>query len=145
MKNFKFALNGNNYTVEINSFESKGEYELARVLVNNNEYEIEIQHEQSKTPIIRQKPLVQSAVERKQITERKGTEKLSTVYAPIPGVIIKINLKAGDEVKMGETVLILEAMKMQNEIQAPRDGKIKSLKLSPEDSVYEGDVLFELE
>ena len=145
MKKFKFALNGNDYIVEVNSFESKGEYELARVLVNNNEYEIEIQHEQSKTPIIRQKPLVHSAVDRQQITEQKGTEKLSTIYAPIPGVIIKINSKEGDDVKMGETVLILEAMKMQNEIQAPRDGKIKSLKLLAEDSVYEGDILFELE
>ena len=145
MKKFKFSLNGNDYNVEVNSFESKGTEELAKVVVNNTEYEVEIHHEKSKTPIVTQKPLIHSIVERRQITEQKGSEKLSSIKAPIPGVIIKVNNKAGDNIKMGDTVVILEAMKMQNEIQAPRDGVIKAMYIEQESTVYEGDLLFELE
>ena len=61
--------------------------------------------------------------------------------APMPGTVLKINVKVGDSVKKGDTVLILEAMKMENEIAAPADGVIASVNVAQGASVNTGDVL----
>ena len=63
------------------------------------------------------------------------------VNAPMPGKIVKIVAEAGKAVKKGDVVLILEAMKMQNEITAPADGKLKSVNVAAGQSVKPGDVL----
>ncbi len=66
------------------------------------------------------------------------------VVAPMPGTVIKIVKNAGDEVKAGELVLILEAMKMENEISAPVSGTIASINCTAGGTVAGGDVLFEV-
>ena len=66
------------------------------------------------------------------------------VIAPMPGTVIKIVKNAGDEVKAGELVLILEAMKMENEISAPVSGTIASINCTAGGTVAGGDVLFEV-
>lgn len=66
------------------------------------------------------------------------------VVAPIPGVIISITVKPGDEVKVGQELLILEAMKMKNAIRATRPGKIGNIKVAIGDHVRHGQVLVEL-
>lgn len=60
------------------------------------------------------------------------------VSAPLPGVILSIKVKAGDEVKAGQTIAILEAMKMENDIQAEHDGIVQSVNVEKGDSVLEG-------
>ena len=67
-----------------------------------------------------------------------------TVLAPMPGTILKVLKSDGDQVKAGEVVLVLEAMKMENEILAPIDGTVASLNLSAGGTVAGGDVLFEV-
>ena len=67
-----------------------------------------------------------------------------SVVAPMPGTILKVLKAAGDAVKAGEVVLILEAMKMENEITAPADGTIGSLNLTEGSTVAGGDLLFEV-
>ena len=62
----------------------------------------------------------------------------------MPGTILKVEKAEGETVKVGDVVLILEAMKMENEIRAPRDGAVASLKLAAGDTVAGGDVLFEI-
>lgn len=64
-----------------------------------------------------------------------------TVNAPMPGKIMSVNVKAGDSVKSGDVLLILEAMKMQNEIMAPADGKVADVRVSAGQSVATGDVM----
>ena len=64
-----------------------------------------------------------------------------TIAAPMPGTILRINAKVGDAVKAGQAVIVLEAMKMENEIVAPQDGTIASINVSQGDSVNNGDVL----
>ena len=64
----------------------------------------------------------------------------STITAPMPGTILKVNVNAGDAVKKGQVLLILEAMKMENEIVAPADGKIASVNVAKGTSVNAGDV-----
>jgi propionyl-CoA carboxylase alpha chain len=67
------------------------------------------------------------------------------VLAPMPGIILSITVKEGDEVNAGDTMLVLEAMKMENEIHAPRAGKIKKVHVSAGAEVRSGSVLVEFE
>ena len=67
-----------------------------------------------------------------------------SVTAPMPGTILKVLKATGDAVKAGEVVLILEAMKMENEITAPVDGTIGSLNLTEGSTVAGGDLLFDV-
>ena len=67
-----------------------------------------------------------------------------SVVAPMPGTILKVLKAAGDAVKAGEVVLILEAMKMENEITAPASGTIGSLSLTEGSTVAGGDLLFDV-
>ena len=64
-----------------------------------------------------------------------------TVEAPMPGKILSVNVKAGDKVEAGDVLLILEAMKMQNEIMAPEDGTVSEVRVNAGDTVTTGDVM----
>jgi oxaloacetate decarboxylase alpha subunit/pyruvate carboxylase subunit B len=63
----------------------------------------------------------------------------------MPGVVLKYLVRPGDVVKAGTTVLVLEAMKMQNNLPAPRDGRVVSIGFKPGDNVNRGDVLMTIE
>ena len=65
----------------------------------------------------------------------------ATVTAPMPGKVLEVKCKAGDAVKSGQVLLILEAMKMQNEIMAPADGTIADVRVSAGTTVNTGDVM----
>ena len=64
-----------------------------------------------------------------------------TDEAPMPGKVLSVNVKAGDKVEAGDVLLILEAMKMQNEIMAPEDGTVSDVRVSAGDTVATGDVM----
>jgi biotin carboxyl carrier protein len=68
---------------------------------------------------------------------------INNIKAPMPGLIIELKVSEGDEVKTGDTLLILEAMKMENIIKSPRDGKVKSVKIKKGDSVEKAQILIE--
>ena len=68
-----------------------------------------------------------------------------TISAPMPGTIVSINVKTGDSFKRGQVLLVLEAMKMENEILAPRDGRVVAINTSKGSSVNSGDVLIAFE
>ena len=70
-----------------------------------------------------------------------GSTGAVAVNAPMPGNILDVRVKPGDSVKAGDTLLILEAMKMENEISAPQDGTIASVNVSKGDTVNSGDLL----
>ena len=83
-----------------------------------------------------------------QMLEKLGmdlssTRGLSDLKAPMPGLILKINISVGDEVKKGDPLLILEAMKMENVIKAPCDGVVKSVLVKEKDSVEKNQILLE--
>ena len=69
----------------------------------------------------------------------------STITAPMPGTVISVSVSEGDVVKNGQVLLILEAMKMENEIMAPADGTIASIQIASGASVSSGDVLIVME
>ena len=68
-----------------------------------------------------------------------------TVTAPMPGNILKVNVQNGQAVKKGDVLMVLEAMKMENEIMAPKDGKITSVNVAKGATVNSGDLLFTIE
>ena len=67
------------------------------------------------------------------------------IHAPMPGVILEVNVTEGDEVKKGAFLCVLEAMKMENTLTAPRDGIIKSVNISKGETVDKGKLLIEFE
>lgn len=72
-----------------------------------------------------------------------GASKLNNIKAPMPGLVIDVKIKAGDVVKQGEPMLILEAMKMENILKAPGEGTVKNVKVKKGDSVEKGQVMIE--
>ena len=138
MKKFKFTIRGNEYEVHINSFEDN----IAEIDVNGSTYKVELAEEvkTTKTPkLVRPKP-----VQTKE-SKPKPAAGLSKIEAPLPGTMFKINVKAGDEVKKGQAIMILEAMKMENNILAEKDGVINKVLVSEGDAVLQGDILAEIE
>ncbi len=142
MKKFKFTIRGNEYDVEIKEIES----DIARIEVNGTSYDVEIHREKvatTKTPTL-VRPKV--SVDRKESKIKKTvSSRAYTLKAPLPGNIYKIIKHEGDEVKKGDNIMIMEAMKMENNIQSEKDGKIVSLKVKEGDAVLQNDVLAEIE
>ncbi|MFC2089668.1 acetyl-CoA carboxylase biotin carboxyl carrier protein subunit [Bacteroidota bacterium] len=86
-----------------------------------------------------------SAKRKKVLKSKEGEASTLTIDAPMPGKIIEILTEEGAEVKSGEPVIILEAMKMQNEIACPVDGIVKKIAIRQNDSVMKDDLLIEIE
>ncbi len=139
MKKFKFTINGNIYDVEIGDIEDN----VAQITVNGSLFDVTIDRSiiQQKTP-----KLVRSAVGTSEGAKAKTnapdeTKAAGTVKSPLPGTILEIHVKEGDKVVVGQKILTLEAMKMENVIFSPREGTVQSVKCSKGTSVMEGDVL----
>lgn len=149
MKTYKFRINGNEYNVEINSVEGN----IADVTVNGADYKVEMDASTSSVSGARKNNNV--VAEPVEATKTAGASTSSATVAggsataagagagkpvtsPLPGVIIEISVKEGQAVKAGQKVAVLEAMKMENEIQAPADGTVTAILVNKGDSVLEG-------
>ncbi|MDA3880661.1 MAG: biotin/lipoyl-binding protein [Prolixibacteraceae bacterium] len=140
MKKFKFTIKGNEYEVKIKDFEDK----IAQIEVNGTEYNVEVHHEvkQVKTPRLVRKPVSSQPGEDKIVKSSGGAT--IKVEAPLPGNIFKVLVKEGDNIKKGDNLLIMEAMKMENNILAEKDGVVSSIKVKEGDAVLQGDLLIEM-
>ncbi|MBT8295335.1 MAG: acetyl-CoA carboxylase biotin carboxyl carrier protein subunit [Gramella sp.] len=74
-----------------------------------------------------------------------SSQQINDIKAPMPGLILEVNVKEGDEVKEGDYLLVLEAMKMENTLTAPRDGVVKSVTVEKRDTVEKNQLLIEME
>ena len=106
-----------------------------RVTVNGTVYEIELEE------LIGTAPAPAAAAPAAPAPAAAAPEGGEQVTAPMPGTILSINVAAGDTVKRGQVLMILEAMKMENEIMCPCDGKIASVNTSKGSSVESGTLL----
>ena len=138
MKSFKYTINGNVYKVHINSVID----DVADVEVNGTPYHVKMEKpvkKQMVSPIKRTAPApvagtVQAVVSRPAAPSGAP----GAIKTPLPGVILSVRCNVGDAVKKGQTLMILEAMKMENNINADRDGKVVEIKVQKGDSVLEG-------
>ncbi len=134
MKEYKYKINGNLYNVVIGDIEDN----IAHVEVNGTHYNVEMEKKPKAAPVA-VKPVARPAVKPAAAAPAKpAAAAKSGVKSPLPGVILDIKVKEGDTVKKGQTVIILEAMKMENSINADKDGKITSILVSKGESVLEG-------
>ena len=150
MKTYNYKINGNNYDVTIRRI--SGQH--AEVEVNGIPFDVEMQGSQltedalpdsEATPMSTAPTPVTSDNTKDELTPAPTSTtapgKGTPVKAPLPGVVTKINVKSGDAVSKGQTVLVLEAMKMENNIAAETAGTITAVCVKPGESVLEGTVL----
>ena len=142
MKEYKFKINGNDYTVAINSIEGN----IADVTVNGAAYKVEMKN----APAVAAAPAPISAAPAVQAAPAAAAPApapagaAKVVEAPLPGVIIEVSVKEGQAVKAGQKVAVLEAMKMENEIQAECDGTVTAIHVAKGDQVVEGSKLISI-
>ena len=129
MKEYKFKINGNEYNVAINSTEGN----IADVTVNGVSYQVEMDNVLPAAPV-QAAPATVAAP--KPAAAPAGAGK--AVVAPMPGVILEVSVKEGDTVSAGQKVAVLEAMKMENEIQAESAGTVTKIHVAKGDSVSDG-------
>lgn len=137
MKKYKFKIRGNKYDTVIKSYENN----IIEIDVNGTHYQVELEKEviKTKTP-----KLVRARVQTSKTDAKITSKKSKLIKAPLPGTIIKLNVKIGDVVKLGDTLLIMEAMKMENNIQSESDGIVKTIMVREGGSVLQNDILLEL-
>lgn len=136
MKTYRFKINGNDYEVAINSVEGKN----ASVTVNGTAYQVELEEAPAAAPV--QAPVsaapVQAAAPAAAPAAPAAAGAGKAVTSPLPGVIIAVKVNVGDTVKAGQEVAVLEAMKMENSIEATHDGTVTAINVAKGDSVLEG-------
>lgn len=119
-----------------------------RITVDGKTYEMDVEligaNGASVRPVAKAAVPVVSAPAAPAPAAKPAAASTGAVIAPMPGTILKVLKASGDAVKAGDVVLILEAMKMENEITAPSDGVIGSLSLAQGSTVAGGDLLFEV-
>ena len=139
MKTYSLTINGNKYDVTVEGV-ADGK---AAVSVNGIPYEVALDASvpapdaspaaapADKAPVSRPEPAGRASGPAPESAS-------STVTSPLPGVIIEVSVKEGQAVRAGEKVAVREAMKMENEIPAPRDGTVTAIHAAKGDSVLEG-------
>lgn len=138
MKKYSFKINGNPYEVEVNEFEDN----IVKLNVNGTLYEVEVDRKvaQQKTPKLVQS--TQAAQPQATLTAPKPPSTTGDKFlSPLPGTIIDYHVKVGDKVNVGQKLVTLEAMKMENVLNSDRNGTIVSISESKGGTVKEGDTL----
>ena len=145
MQDFKFKIDGTEYTANV---EEKEDGKLA-VTVNGKAYEVEVPGHVAAAPKVQPiKPAAAAAPVAAPAAAPAAPKKASgagtAITAPLPGVITSIEVKEGDQVKAGQTVIVMEAMKMANNITAESDGTVKAILVQQGAQVQSGDALIEI-
>jgi biotin carboxyl carrier protein len=134
------------------SIESTGGPSLYSLIVDNSSYEVHVEEREGSYRVLILGQLYEVHVEdegtrqaaRARRARKAAPDDVVVIRSPIPGLIFDVPAKQGQEVKQGDILVIVEAMKMENELRAPRDGKVKATFVSPGDSVDKGKPLVTL-
>ena len=136
MKQYKYQINGNRYEVSVETPAADG---TIAVTVNGETYFVVREPE----PVIEKKKVVVKPVAAK--TSAGTDEMQDALRSPLPGTVVEILAKTGQQVKEGETLIVLEAMKMNNNLTAERDGVVKSILIEEGEAVKENTPLVTFE
>lgn len=141
MKQFIYRINGQEYIVAVNKMDN----EHAEVAVNGTGYKVELVNNDEEVTLstrpAAKAPAATSAAPKPATpapTKPAGGGGAGSVKSPLPGIIIDVLVNEGDTVKKGQNVVMLEAMKMENAIQATQDGTVTGIHVAKGDSVLEG-------
>ena len=144
MKEYKYTINGHKYDVEINDIVEN----IATVTVNGEKYSVEMEKEPEpvkKKVVVKPVAQPQPAAASSSSASSAKVNANNALKAPLPGVIREINVAVGDEVKVGDTVVVLEAMKMANNLEAEKAGKVTAVLVQVGESVMEDTPLVVIE
>lgn len=142
MKEYKYTINGNKYDVVIEEIVDN----IASVSVNGESYKIEMEAEhkpEKKKVVVR--PVAAVSAPSSESSESARVNSENAVKAPLPGTITEVCVGVGDEVSAGDTVVVLEAMKMANNLEAEKSGKVTAVCVQAGQAVMEGDALVVIE
>lgn len=145
MKRYKFTIHGNEYEVHIKTVEDN----IIDLEVNGSAYQVEVDKviQPAKTPkLVRSRvvPPPPDAREEEDGGAKAPVSPAGKISSPLPGTVVNIFVREGDTVKVGQKLMVLEAMKMENNIDSDKDGKVRSIPVRPGQSVMEGDTLIEI-
>lgn len=143
MKEYKYKINGNEYAVAINDVCDT----TAKVTVNGEEYTVEWEKPVEEKPVVKVQPVAAKPAPAPAAKPAAAAVAVDghAIKTPLPGVIIDVKVNVGDTVAKGQTVVVLEAMKMENNINADRDGKVTDIRVAKGDTVADGAVLVVME
>ncbi|MDE6549416.1 MAG: biotin/lipoyl-binding protein [Muribaculaceae bacterium] len=135
MKEYKYTINGIKFNVEVGDVDGN----QVEVIVNGSHYHVELEKD-TKSPVKVNKAAAAptTASGEKVITKPTVASAAGAVKAPLPGTIMSFKVKEGDTVKPGDTVCVLEAMKMENDVKSSQGGTVKKILVSVGDAVLEG-------
>lgn len=137
MKEYKFKINGKEYAVAIGQAEGKN----LTVNVNGADYQVELENAPVAAPAASVAPVAAAPAAAAAPAPAAAAAPAGAgekVNSPLPGVIVEVCVKEGQAVKAGQKLAVLEAMKMENEIPAPKDGTVTAIHVSKGDSILEG-------
>jgi glutaconyl-CoA/methylmalonyl-CoA decarboxylase subunit gamma len=144
MPEYKITVNGRTYTVNIGRITD----DSVDVTLDGRTYKVDVEapmKKPSKTPVISRKRQVINASEVPNRTSPPGPPvDGGTVAAPLPGLILKVLVKEGETVSEGQPVAIMEAMKMENEIESPISGKVDEILVAEGENVLENAVIMKI-
>ena len=141
MKEFKYTIDGQEYTVQIEGVEGN----IASLNVNGEAFKVEMEKEAEpeKKKVVLGHPAAEQA--EGETASAANVNIANALKAPLPGVVTEIKVAVGDEVKVGDTVIVLEAMKMANNLEAEKDGKVTAICVKQGESVLEDSPLVVIE
>lgn len=141
MQKLKFNINGKHYEATV----AETSHNVAEVELNGKKYTVEVERAESvAVPHIAAPKPAAAAPVAAPAAAPKAAAGANSVTAPMPGSVTVVNVKAGDAVKAGQTLIIIEAMKMENEVLAPADGTVTAVHVSGGQAVQQGDALLDL-
>ena len=153
MKDYSLKINGHNYSVQIDDVNEAST--VAHVVVNGVDYEVEIEGAKASTVSKPQVAPAPKSANSAMITPSSATPSPRiaaaapssgySVKCPLPGTVLSVKVAAGDTIAAGQTLGVLEAMKMENNIDADRGGVVKQVLVQQGATVMEGDVLIVIE
>lgn len=146
MRKYKFTINGNNYNVTVKNVENN----IAIVDLNGTEVEVNLNQDftTSKTPIIARKEITNKqgdSATKFNPVQQEAKPSARSIKSPLPGNVIKVMFKEGDIFKEDDVLMVLESMKMENNILAERSGKILKVHIQPGQAVLQDVPLFDIE
>lgn len=142
MKEYKYTIDGKEYKVAIGDIVEN----VADVTVNGEQYKVEMEPEkepEKPKPVVR--PVAPAPAPASSGASKASANSQNAVKAPLPGVITEVKVAVGDSVAEGDTVVVLEAMKMANNLDAEKGGKVTAILVQPGQTVMEGDPLVVIE
>ena len=153
MKDYSLKINGHNYNVQIDNVNETST--VAHVVVNDVDYEVEIEGAKTTSVSRPQVAPAPKSANSAMITPSSATPSPRiaaaapssgySVKCPLPGTVLSVKVAAGDTIAAGQTLVVLEAMKMENNIDADRGGVVKQVLVQQGATVMEGDVLIVIE